>query len=51
MARKPKIDIEFVSKDCGEKQEPNKDKSSDNWNVYVMTCLKCGGEVDMKIKE
>jgi Zn finger protein HypA/HybF involved in hydrogenase expression len=51
MARKPKIEFEFTCKDCGHIPEPDKEKSNENWNVIIMTCPKCGGKINMKIKE
>lgn len=50
MARKPKVEIEFKCLECGEKPEPDKEKSNENWKVYSTTCPKCGGKVDMEIK-
>ena len=38
--------IEMICENCGNKQEPDKEKSNENWNFYDCKekCKKCGGK-------
>jgi len=49
MARKQKIEYEYKCEACGYLQEPDKEKSTDNWTVYPTICSKCGGRVKVSI--
>ena len=49
MSKRKKIEFEHKCESCGHNQEPDKEKSNENWTVYSTTCSKCGGRVIMAI--
>lgn len=49
MARK-KIDYICTCELCGHVQEPDKEKSNENWKVFLTKCSECSGKVKMTEK-
>lgn len=45
------IAFEFICKDCGNHEGADNEKSNENWKVHSTKCSKCGGKVEMKLKE
>jgi NAD-dependent SIR2 family protein deacetylase len=41
--------IYFYCNKCGKQQEPNKEKSNENWEVYDNVPCKCGGQFKPKV--
>lgn len=37
------MDLDFKCESCGKKQEKNKDKSNENWEVFDVVPCECGG--------
>ena len=50
--RKEKIKISFVCEKCGKKQDPDKNRSTEQWEFFdCHERCECGGKFVMKIEE
>lgn len=45
------MELIHLCKDCGEPAEVNEELSNENWKVYDTKCRKCGGKIEIKIKQ
>ena len=48
---KAKPTVKMVCEDCGKEPVPNKEESSENWNVIEnKPCVYCGGKLTLKVE-